>query len=96
MRIDLVAKRTEQTPGDRFALYLIQHTDNRTKIFSVPYAQIEKDLGISQVSIARFFKTLEAHGSIIRAGRGKWIVPAVIGPADSDDGDGYFVENLSK
>lgn len=91
MLIDNVFNFVKPDKGAQFILYLIGHADPSTKIFSETYKQIQKDLGISEPTISRFFKILEESGTIARAGFGKWYIKAVVGESDSCDGPDFFV-----
>ena len=93
MRIDKTLEFVGMDKGTKFALYLCQYANPNTKIFSRTYKQIQDDLGISQVTIAHYFKLLEESNLIIRAGDGKWRVPAVIGASESCDGLEWYAES---
>ena len=92
MLIDKALEHVGLDNGTKFALYLFQYANPKTKVFSRTYKQIQEDLGISQVTIARYFKVLEECGSIFRAGEGKWFIPGVIGKSDTCDGPEWYVE----
>lgn len=77
--IDNALLRLSLSKGEELAFYILRHTNGDTKIFSRSYAQMQKDLGISQATIAHAFKEMEKNGGIIRAGVGKWFIPAVVG-----------------
>lgn len=93
MLIDKALERVGLDNGAKFVLYLCQYANPDTKIFSRTYKQIQNDLGISQVTIAKYFQTLEDSGLIIRSGNGRWRIPAVIGKSESCDGPEWYVES---
>lgn len=93
MRIDKALEFASMDKGTKFALYLCQYANPDTKIFSRTYKQIQKDLGVSHVTIAKYFQTLENSGLIVRAGDGRWKVPAVIAKSESCDGPEWYVES---
>lgn len=93
MRIDTALERIGLDKGTKFLLYLVQHTNPGTKIFNRTYKQIQSDIGISQVTISRYFKSLEENSLIFRVPSGGWFVPAVIGDSDTADGPEWYVES---
>lgn len=93
MLIDKAMGHVGLDKGTSFVLYVLQHTNPRTKIFSRTYTQIQNDLGVSRVSISQFFKGLEEDGLLVRAGEGKWFVPAVIGKSQTCCGPEWYVEH---
>lgn len=93
MRIDKAMEYLNPSKGVQLILYIAQYTDGNTKIFSRTYNQIQKDTGISQVTIAKIFKDLESKGLMIHVSQSKWLIPAVEGYSDSSEGPGWFVES---
>ena len=91
MLIDKAIAFAGADKGTMFALYLCQHANPHTKIFSRSYKQIQDDLGISQVSIAKYFKLLEESNLITRAGDGKWRIHAVVQGSETCDGPEWYV-----
>lgn len=89
--IDKALEKLPASKEEEVALYILRHTDGDTKIFSRTYNQIQKDINVTQATIAKVFKTLEANGTLIRAGFGKWYLPGVIGYAPESDED-LFLE----
>ena len=85
--IDKALEGLPMSKEEEVALYILRNTDGDTKIFSRTYKQIQKDINVSQVTIAKVFKILESNGTLIRAGVGKWYLPGVIGyePESEED-----------
>lgn len=93
MLIDRAMDYFPLSNGAKIVLYILQHTDVNTKIFSRTYNQIQKDLNVSQPTISKVFKTLKENETLIPAGVGKWYVPAVVGYSDTAEGPEIFVRN---
>lgn len=91
MLLDHVFDRLPPDPGTMFSLYLISHTDSDTKIFESTIAQIQRDLGISDKTISRYFKILQENGTVVNVGKNRWYVKAVIGDSDTCDGPNWYV-----
>ena len=89
----LLDRALEYIGLDKGSAFVLQYSNPKTKIFSRTYNQIQEDLGISHPTVARYFKTLEEAGLIIRAGTGKWIIPAVIGKSYTCDGPECYVRS---
>lgn len=83
--IDDVINKLTLSQAEEVVYYIIRHTDGDTKIFSRSYNQIQKDLNVTAKTVAKVFKLLEANGTLIRAGLGRWYVPAVIGYEPNDE-----------
>lgn len=94
MLIDPIFQKLDNSAGTRLIMYLLGHTNGDTKVFSRTYAQIQKDLGISSSTIARYFKRLESQGLLIRKSRSEWIVPAIMGYSDTCEGPEWYITNL--
>lgn len=75
------------------AIYVLQHTNAKTKVFNRTYNQIQKDTGASQGTIARAFKYMESIGVLDYLGGSKWINNAVEGYSDNCNGNDFFVVN---
>lgn len=74
--------------GISVLLYIIEHTDPETKIFSRSYSQMEKELHVSSATISRTFKKLSESGVLINTGLGRWynrIVGRVDDPYEGAD-----------
>ena len=71
-------------------IYLMEHADDDF-IFTGTYSQIQKDLDVSQMTIATTFAKLQEIGSITHLGGSKWRVNLLERTSDTCDGDGIYV-----
>ena len=94
MLINRAYEHPDTSKGARLVMYILQHTDGNTKVFSRTYKQIQEDTGISYMTIADVFKKLEADGTLIHTSKSEWFVPAVVGYSDKEEPDKDYVESL--
>lgn len=74
-------------------LYLMEHTDDN-KVFDRTYKQIQKDLNVSQPTIASTLKKLQSVGSIEHLGGSKWKINILDEFSDICDGMDLYVRHL--
>ena len=55
-------------------IYIVEHTDPSTNIFLGTYKKIAKDVGVSEPTIAKIIKKLQAHNFIRKVQSGAWRV----------------------
>lgn len=79
----------------KILLYLMEHTDN-DHVFSRTYKQIQKDLNVSQPTIASTLKKLQSVGSITHLGGSSWKINLLQEPSDTADGFDLYVRRLGK
>ena len=88
------AKLTEKNKQMQVVIYILQHTDAKTKIFSRTYNQIQKDTKVSQPTIAKVLKVMQKNGAMEYLGDSRWRVPMVLDDVDvPKDPDYYYVHN---
>lgn len=93
MLLDNLFEFIKPSKSEQLIMYIIQHTDGDTQIFSRTYSRIQKDLGISKNTISRVMNTLQESGTIDYLGGSKWRIKAVTGYSDTCDGPGFYVTN---
>lgn len=74
-------------------IYVLQHTNGDTRIFSRTYNQIQKDTGVSQMTIAKAFKYMQDKGALEYLGNSRWLNYMVEEYSDTCDGPEFYVEN---
>ena len=93
MLIDRAYEMLEPSKSMAVIMYVLQHTDGDTRIFSRTYNQIQKDTGVSQATIAKVFKYMESKGAIEYLGKSRWMNYVVKGASYRCDGPEFYVEN---
>lgn len=88
--VDKAIANLKLSAAEKIVFYILRNTNGDTKIFDRTYKQIQKDLNVSPNEISNVFHKLESNGTLIRAGFGKWFVPAVIG-YECDDEDAWTI-----
>lgn len=89
--LDQAFRMMNLSKGAQIVYYILKHTDGETKIFSKTYKEIQNATGASQPTIAKVFDVLEGCGALVRAGFGKWYVPAVIGYEPDDEEENWYI-----
>lgn len=91
---DITDKITPSKPI-QILLYLMEYADNDF-VFSRTYNQIQKDLHVSQPTIATTLKKLQAAGSIEHLGGSRWKINVLAEQSDTCDGLDLYVRRLGK
>jgi len=74
--------------------YILQHTNYKTHIFTRTYRQMQKDVGVSQPTIARVMKKFVETGAAEYLGGSSWKINVITGTSDSYEGPEWYVTNL--
>lgn len=77
-------------------MYIIEHTDIETKLFTRTYNQIEQDVQVSQATIAKVFKKLQDNHFIERKGNLGWVVKIRLEPCAAPSPSGYYFRSLGR
>lgn len=93
MLIEDITDRLNPPKSVQILLYLMEHTD-KNKVFSRTYKQIQKDLNVSQPTIASTLKKLQSVGSIEYLGGSKWKINLLAESSDSCDGMELYVRHM--
>lgn len=62
----------DKDPGMEVLLYILQHTDPKTKKFNKTYDQIQKATKVSRKTISATLQKLSDAGLMLNVGRGVW------------------------
>ena len=96
----LVEEIYDKLPGKskqfEVLLYVIQHTDVDNKLFSRTYGQIERDVKVSQPTIAKVFRILQENGFIEKQGHSGWKVNVGLEKASDYTSEGFFVQRFKR
>lgn len=95
MLLEDIVEKLNPPKSVRILVYLMEHTDENY-IFSRTYKQIQKDLNVSQPTIASTLKKLQDAGSIEHLGGSSWKINLLDCPSDTADGFDIYVQNLGK
>lgn len=93
MLLEDIYDRVKPSKAVQILLYLMEHTDDN-KIFSRTYNQIQKDLHVSQPTIANTLKKLQSVGSIEYLGGSRWKINVLDCSSDDCDGFDLYVRHL--
>lgn len=93
MLIDKAFETVGLTKAMEITLYIIQHTDAKTKIFCRTYKEIQKETGASERTIADTLKYLASKGALEHLGGSRWVNNMVEGYSRTCNGDELYVRN---
>lgn len=84
----------DKSKATKIMMYIIQHADMETHVFSRTYKQMQADLQVSEMSLAHVFKIFESLGALENVGRSKWLVHVIEETTDDCEGPDFYVTAL--
>lgn len=93
MLVEKLNERLNLSKGEQLVHYIIHNTNPDTFEFSKTYKEIQNDLQMSPSMIAEYMRRFEDSGTIVRSGRGRWKVLAIVRLTDSSDGPDLHAES---
>lgn len=88
MIIDNMMKHLPNSPFMDVVNYILSHTDGDSKVFKRTYIEIQKETGVSQVTISKVIRTMENLQFLEKLGKGCWKNNMILGKSRVAD-DGY-------